>query len=67
MLSFAVVSDETTHDKYFVFAYLKLISKDLKKKFPILTTIKIFSDGCSGQFKNRYTISNYVTSWKIVV
>lgn len=58
VVSLAVVSDETTHDKYSVFACFKLIINELKMKFPTMTTVKIFSDGCAEQFKNRFTISN---------
>lgn len=56
--SFAVVSDHLTHDKYSVYACLKAIIEELKEEFNRLTTVKIFSDGCAGQFKNKYTLSN---------
>lgn len=39
-------------------ACLKAIIEELKEEFNRLTTVKIFSDGCAGQFKNKYTLSN---------
>ncbi|XP_049941067.1 uncharacterized protein LOC126417315 [Schistocerca serialis cubense] len=56
--SFAIVSDELCHDKYSVYACLKSIISKLKQELPNLTSIQIFSDGCAGQFKNKFTISN---------
>lgn len=56
--SFVVISDELQHDKYAVWAFLNAITSSLKKDFSHLKTVKIFSDGCSAQFKNKYNISN---------
>lgn len=58
--NYLVASDDTTHSKEQVYAYLKLILKDLKSKFPELKNVKLFSDGAPSQFKNRFTIGNLV-------
>lgn len=51
--SFAVVSDDLDHDKYAVWAILKVILHSLKHE-NMVSSVKIFSDGCAAQFKNRY-------------
>lgn len=53
-----MVSDHLSHDKYSVYACLKAIIAKLKVEFDKLPTLKIFSDGCAGQFKNIFTMSN---------
>uniref|UniRef100_A0A8D9F251 Uncharacterized protein n=1 Tax=Cacopsylla melanoneura TaxID=428564 RepID=A0A8D9F251_9HEMI len=55
--SFALVSDNLNHDKYSVYTHIKKILDDLCVQFPSLETVKIFSDGCAAQFKNKYTLS----------
>lgn len=51
------MSDNLNHDKYSVYANIKKIVGELLKKFPAIVKIKIFSDGCAAQFKNKYTLS----------
>ena len=58
MHSYAIISDDLMHNKYSVWSMLKLLFKELKRKFPNLHNVQIFSDGCSAQFKNRYTLLN---------
>ena len=55
--SFAVVSDDLNHDKVAVWAMLDAVVKSLKSEH-LITHIKVFSDGCAAQFKNRYTLMN---------
>ena len=55
--SFAVVSDDLNHDKVAVWAMLHAVVRSLKAEQSI-THIKLFSDGCAAQFKNRYTLKN---------
>lgn len=54
------VMDDRSHSKFCVFLCLQLIIKDLKEKYPNVNLVKMFSDGCAGQFKNRWTLSNIV-------
>lgn len=54
------VMDDRSHSKYCVYACLDLIMKDVKQKFPTVKIVKMFSDGCAGQFKNRWNLSNVV-------
>lgn len=56
--SFAIISDNLSHNKCSVYAFLKKIILELKKQNGKLKYISIFSDGCAAQFKNRYTLSN---------
>jgi hypothetical protein len=56
--SFALPSDHTSQGKREVFANLKYIISQLKLKHPELAHIKLFSDGCGGQFKNKYQFKN---------
>ncbi len=57
--SFVVVSDDLQHDKVAVWVMLKAILKHIKENYQI-STVKIFSDGCAAQFKNRYTMMNLI-------
>jgi hypothetical protein len=56
--SFAIVSDNTNQGKHEVFACLKYIIGQLKLRHENLTHVKVFSDGCGGQFKNRFHFKN---------
>jgi hypothetical protein len=55
---FLIVNDDIGHSKNQVFHYQKIIINDLKTKFPELERVRIMSDGCAGQFKNKFTLSN---------
>lgn len=56
--SFAIASDNLKQGKLEVFASLKHIITQLKTRHQNLTHIKLFSDGCGGQFKNKYQFKN---------
>ena len=56
--SFAIISDELSHGKHSVWVFLKHIFNKLVAIQPDVKYMKIFSDGCEAQFKNRYTLSN---------
>lgn len=51
------VSDDTSHSKFCVLLYLHEIIEELKIELPRLKAVKMFSDGCAGQFKNRWILS----------
>lgn len=57
-ISIVVVSDDLTHDKYSVWTFQKVICNELKRKFPHLESVTIFTDGCTAQFKSKYMMSN---------
>ena len=56
--SIVVLSDDTTHNTSAVFSsYIKL-QEWLKEQMPAITKTTIVSDGCGGQFKNKYQFAN---------
>lgn len=55
---FVNISDDLTHNKHSVWVFMKNIIKSLQAEFPNLKLVHVFSDGCAGQFKNRYTLLN---------
>jgi len=55
--SLAIVSDDLNHDKVSVFSMLNTVMRFLKEEHSV-KSVKIFSDGCAAQFKNRYTMMN---------
>jgi hypothetical protein len=58
--SFSLVSDNTKQSKYEVFACLKYIIATLKSRHSNLKNVKLFSDGCGGQFKNKFQFKNLI-------
>lgn len=56
--SYCIVSDYLSHDKYAVHTFLDRIISDARKRFPGVETFHVFSDGASGQFKQRFMLSN---------
>jgi hypothetical protein len=56
--SLVVISDDMTHGKKQVFAFLYRILTSLKTKFPSITHDHVFSDGCCAQFKNKFNFAN---------
>lgn len=55
--SYAIISDDLTHNKESVWYFLKMIVEHLKTKTEI-NTAHVFSDGCAAQFKNRFNLFN---------
>ncbi|CAF4615066.1 unnamed protein product [Rotaria socialis] len=56
--SFALVSDNVTHDKCCLVVCLNNIITKLKQYLPDLEEIVFFSDGAASQFKQRYLLQN---------
>ncbi|CAM4848043.1 unnamed protein product [Rotaria magnacalcarata] len=56
--SFALVSDNISHDKYCINKCITYVIKKMQKKLPSLEEILFFSDGAASQFKQRYLIRN---------
>ncbi|CAF1513785.1 unnamed protein product [Adineta steineri] len=56
--SFALPSNNITHDKYCINTCLDYIINELKQYLPNLKTIMFFSDGASSQFKQRFLFRN---------
>jgi hypothetical protein len=56
--SFALPSDNITHNKYCVNTCVEYIIDELKQYLPNLTTITFFSDGAASQFKQRFLFRN---------
>lgn len=56
--SYAVISDNITHDRFSVKAFLhKILTVHLKENESV-KSVCIFSDGCAGQFKQKYNFAN---------
>lgn len=52
------VSDDLSHDKYYIDAALDHLFGDLRDKFQHLKRVHIFSDGAAQQFKQRFLFRN---------
>ncbi|KAJ8017733.1 hypothetical protein HOLleu_44652 [Holothuria leucospilota] len=53
-----VISDCKEHSTVTVYAFLKVVIEYLKSKFPPFKKIHYFTDGCAGQYKNKYNFIN---------
>ena len=60
--SFAVISDDLSHDKKSVYAFNKAILEEVRKITPV-TKVHYWSDGAASQFKNRYKLANILFLW----
>lgn len=56
--SYCFISDETKHNTSVVHAFQTQLIPEIKKIIPHLTKIYYFSDGCSGQYKNKFNFVN---------
>ena len=56
--SFCILSDDLNHDVPFVYEVQRLVLDELKLKFPHITKVEYFSDGCGGQYKKRKNFLN---------
>lgn len=56
--SFCFISDELHHKTETVHAFLDVLLGHLKDNYPALRKIHYFSDGCAGQYKNKYNFLN---------
>lgn len=53
-----VVSDCRDHSTVTVFAFLKVVLEYLRMEFPEVKKVHYFTDGCAGQYKNKYNFVN---------
>lgn len=56
-MSFAIISDKLTHNKYDVYCFITEIVSQIKRSKNV-SKILIFSDGCNSQFKNKFILSS---------
>lgn len=56
--SFCFISDSLTHSVAAVHAFLKELLPAIKDILPKCTKVHYFSDGCAGQYKNKYNFIN---------
>ena len=49
---FSFISDDLNHDTSFVYRLQELLCNFLRETMPNIKTIKYWSDGCAGQYKN---------------
>ena len=57
-LSLCFLSDDMHHDVAFVYHVQKDIAAIIKLKFPSVTNVEYFTDGCAGQYKNCKSFLN---------
>lgn len=64
----AIVSNDLCHDKHSVLIYLEEIFSLIRSEYPHITSVRMFSDGCASQFKNKWIVSLVVrTSLSLTV
>lgn len=63
-IPYLIVSDDIVHSKEQVWCFLKMITSDLLKNHPELDIIRVLSDGCAQQFKNKFTLSNLLFAFE---
>ena len=51
-ISLCILSDDLEHDTSFVHELQRRVMLFIKEKFPLITNVLYFSDGCSGQYKS---------------
>jgi len=56
--SFCFLSDSTNHNTVMVHTFISKLLSHIKVTIPNLRKIHYFSDGCAGQYKNRYNFIN---------
>ena len=56
--SFCFISDGTKHSTAMVYTFLNELIPLLRSRFPTLKKLIYFTDGCAGQYKNRFNFIN---------
>lgn len=56
--SYCFLSPDTKHSTAMVYTFLSILLPEIKTKFPHVTKVHYFSDGCAGQYKNRFNFLN---------
>ena len=56
--SVCIISDHMRHDSTTVYAFIKVLIRDIKQNHPQVAHIKYFSDGSGAQYKNYKNFSN---------
>ena len=56
--SFCFISDGTKHSTAMVYTFLNELIPLLCSRFPTLKKLIYFTDGCAGQYKNRFNFIN---------
>ncbi|GBN71476.1 hypothetical protein AVEN_173498-1 [Araneus ventricosus] len=58
IIPLCIISDDLKHDVSMVYEIQKNVTAFLKENYPHITNIHYFSDGCAGQYKNKYNFVN---------
>lgn len=56
--SFAIISDKLTHNKFDVYCFITKIMLQIREQYKDISSIYIFSDGSSAQFKNKFILKS---------
>ncbi|XP_071944232.1 uncharacterized protein [Antedon mediterranea] len=57
-INICIISDCREHTTVTVYAFLKVVIPYLKTKLPTMKKVHYFTDGCGGQYKNKYNFIN---------
>ncbi|GBN79207.1 hypothetical protein AVEN_75562-1 [Araneus ventricosus] len=58
IIPLCIISDDLKRDVSMVYEIQKNVTGFLKENYPHITNIHYFSDGCAGQYKNKYNFMN---------
>lgn len=61
--SVVVISNDLHHDGHAVKAYIKCLGNHIEEKYPQISELIIWSDGCSCQYKSRVPVYNIAQSF----
>lgn len=56
--SHCIISDDLNHDVCMVYNIQETLMQYVKSNFPNITDVHYYSDGCAGQYKNKYNLMN---------
>ncbi|XP_046689161.1 uncharacterized protein LOC124375086, partial [Homalodisca vitripennis] len=56
--SHCVISDDLNHDVCMVYKIQETLLEYVKENYPNVTDVHYYSDGCAGQYKNKYNFMN---------
>ena len=62
-MSYAVISDDNTHDVDFIYKVIEIVTNGIKIIVPNIERLHLFTDGCvqvTTKTKNRFSVCAYI-------